>query len=271
MVEAGSVPMSQLYDIRAQLANDEVTLTEAENNVTMMLLNLTQLLEIERIATDFDIVQPETVGNMGSVISPDNVFDNAVTFKPQIKQQEYLLASQRKLLNVARANFYPRLSFSAGYSNGYYSSFGNENIVNAPFIDQWNNNAHKSVNFSLSIPVFNQFSNMNNVRKAKLNILNQELQVESAKKTLYKEIQQAFFNAAAAHEKYLATEKSVAASREALLYAEERYAAGKSTVFEYNESKLGYARSLSQQAQAKYDFIFRAKILDFYNGIPIRL
>jgi len=95
--------------------------------------------------------------------------------------------------------------------------------------------------------------------------------MENSRKALYKEIQQAYFNATAAQEKYIASEKSVAASKEAFTYAEERYASGRSTVFEYNESKTKYAQSLSEQAQAKYNFIFRARILDFYNGIPITL
>jgi outer membrane protein len=77
--------------------------------------------------------------------------------------------------------------------------------------------------------------------------------------------------ATAAQEKYMASEKSVAASKEALAYAEERYAVGKSTVFEFNESKAKYTQSLSEQAQAKYSYIFRTKILDFYNGTPITL
>ena len=95
--------------------------------------------------------------------------------------------------------------------------------------------------------------------------------MENTKKTLYKEIQQAYYNASASQEKYTASDKSVTASKEAFNYAQERYNAGKSTVFEFNEAKTKYAQSLAEQAQAKYDFIFRTKILDFYNGNPIRL
>jgi len=151
------------------------------------------------------------------------------------------------------------------YSNAYYST------MDIPFNDQLNQNAKKSIGMSLTIPIFNRFIYRNNVRQAKVGVINQRLTMEDSKKTLYKEIQQAYFNATAEQEKYLASEKSVAASREALMYAEERYIAGKSTVYEFNESKTKYASSLSQQAQAKYNFIFRAKILDFYNGVPITL
>jgi len=275
LVEAGKVPMSQLYDIKAQLATDEVTLTEAGNNVNLALLDLMQLLELERLGTDFDIIQPETgdalTDNMGSVLPPDYIYDNAVTFKPIIKEQEYLLERQRKLYRVALADYYPQLNLSAGYTNSYYNYFGSDDVVNIPFNDQFKQNAQRGIGLSLSIPIFNRFAIRNNVRQAKVGIINRELMMENSKKTLYKEIQQAYFNATAEQQKYMASEKSVAASAEALMYAEERYAAGKSTVFEYNESKTKYAQSLSQQAQAKYNFIFRTKILDFYNGIPITL
>ena len=275
LVTSGRVPMSQLYDIRAQLARDEVTLVEAANNVSLALLDLAQVLELERLGTDFDIVQPElqdvVADNMKSLLSPDAIYDNAVTYKPQIREQEYLVESRKKMLQVAQGNYYPTLNFQASYSNGYYRYFGSDDYVSIPFSDQLTQNERKTIGLSLSIPIFNRFEVRNNVRLARVGIFNQELMMENSRKALYKEIQQAYFNATAAQEKYIASEKSVAASKEAFTYAEERYASGRSTVFEYNESKTKYAQSLSEQAQAKYNFIFRARILDFYNGIPITL
>ena len=275
LVKNGKVPLSQLYDIKAQLANDEVSLTEAQGNVRLALLDLTQSLELERDGANFDIVIPETddaVGKyMGSILPPDHIYDHAVTFKPQIKQQEYLLESQKKMLKVAQSGYYPKLNFGASYSNGYYHYSGDGDYTNLPFGDQLQANARKTIGFSLSIPLFNRFQTRNSVRAARIGIINQQLTMENTKKALYKEIQQAYYNATAAQEKYLASEKSVLASREAYTYAENRYSAGKSTVFEYNEAKTQYARSLSEQAQAKYEFIFRTKILDFYNGTPLTL
>ena len=275
LVKNGKAPLSQLYDIKAQLANDEVSLTEAQGNVRLALLDLTQSLELERDGANFDIVIPETddaVGKyMGSILPPDHIYDHAVTFKPQIKQQEYLLESQKKGLKVAQSGYYPKLNFGASYSNGYYHYSGDGDYTNLPFGDQLQANARKTIGFSLSIPLFNRFQTRNSVRAARIGIINQQLTMENTKKALYKEIQQAYYNATAAQEKYLASEKSVLASREAYTYAENRYSAGKSTVFEYNEAKTQYARSLSEQAQAKYEFIFRTKILDFYNGTPLTL
>lgn len=275
MVNAGKVPLSQLYDIKAQLANDEVTLTEYANNVNLALLDLAQSLELER-SEAFDIEEPliedVVAENMGSILPPDHIYDNAVTFKPQIKEQRYLLESQRKMLRVARADYYPKLNFGASYSNGYYhSSTGGEFIDTRSFGEQLRQNGQKIVGFSLSIPLFNRFQVRDNVRSARINILNQELQMENTKKSLYKEIQQAYSNATASQKKYQAAGKSVIASKEAFDYARRRYEAGKSTVFEFNEAKTKYAQSLAEQAQAKFDYIFRVKILDFYNGTPIRL
>lgn len=276
MVDAGKVPLSQLYDIKAQLAKDEVTLTEAANNVQLALLDLAQSLELERSDRSFDIVTPQITDavaeNMSSILPPETIFDQAVTFKPQIKEQEYLLESQKRMLKVAQAGYYPKLNFGASYSNGYYhTSMGGEFADTRSFGDQLKQNGQKIVGFSLSIPLFNRFQVRNSVRSARIGINNQQLMLENSKKTLYKEIQQAYYNATAAQEKYQASDKSVAASKEAFDYAQVRHAAGKSTVFEFNEAKTKYAQSLAEQAQAKYDFIFRAKILDFYRGTPLKL
>ena len=276
MVNNGKVPLSQLYDMKAQLAKDEATLVESRNNVSLALLDLAQSLELERSNKDFDIETPEQVDvvaeNMGSLLPPDHIYENALTFKPQIKEQEYLLASAKKNLNVARSEYYPKLNLGASYSNGYYHySMGGEFVDTRSFSEQLKQNGQNIIGFSLSIPLFNRLQVRNSVRQAKVNIRNQELMLENTRKALYKEIQQAYFNATAAQEKYTASGKSVVASKEAFEYAQASYEAGKSTVFEFNEAKTKYAQSLAEQAQAKYDYIFRAKILDFYNGVEIKL
>jgi len=276
LVQAGKVPLSQLYDMKAQAASDEVTLTEARNNVNLALLDLAQSLELERSGSTFDIENPvledALAQYMGSILPPDLIYNEAVTFKPQIREQEYLLESQKKSLKIAQAGYYPKLNFNASYSNGYYRyNGGDEETVNIPFSDQLKQNERKTVGFSLSIPIFNRFQVRNSVRTARLSIENRQLLMEDTKKTLYKEIQQAYYSATAAQEKYIASGKSVEASEEAFTYSEERYNAGKSTVFEYNEAKTKYAQSLSEQTQAKFNFILRAKILDFYRGVQIQL
>lgn len=203
MVKAGKVPLSQLYDIKAQAANDEVSLTEARNNVKLALLDLAQSLELERSGTEFDIVTPATDNAvntyMSSIIPPDDIYQQAVTFKPQIKEQEYLLESMKKQLKVAQSYYYPKINFGASYSNGYYHYYTGD-VEMPAFSDQLAQNGRKTIGFSLSIPLFNRFQVRNGVRQARIGIHNQELMMENTKKTLYKEIQQAYYNATAAQE-----------------------------------------------------------------------
>lgn len=274
LVNAGRVPLSNLYDIKAQLAKDEASLVEASNNVNLALLDLAQALELERQSAQFEIEAP-TIEDaiekyVSSIVPPTNVYDNAVAVKPQIKAQEYQLESSKKSLRIAQAGYIPKLNLNASYSSGYYH-YSNSDQPNIPFSDQIKNNERKTIGFSLSIPIFNRFQVRNSVRSARINILNRELALENSKKVLYKEIQQAYYNATASQEKYIASSKAVDAGKEAFSYAEEKYKTGKSSVYEFNEAKTKYAQSLAEQAQAKYNFIFRAKILDFYNGTPISL
>ena len=123
----------------------------------------------------------------------------------------------------------------------------------------------------MNIPIFNRFSVRNQVKNAQIGIQDQQLTLENAKKQLFKEIQTAHSNAIAAQAKYNSSLKAVEASQESFKYAKERYEIGKSTVFEFNEAQTRLTQSLSEQIRAKYDYIFCTKILDFYNGVEIRL
>ena len=154
-------------------------------------MDLAQSLELERSDRNFDIQTPviedAVADNMSSILPPENIYDHAVTFKPQIKEQQYLLESQKKMLRVAQAGYYPKLNFGASYSNGYYhSTSGGEFADTRSFSEQFKQNGQKIVGFSLSIPLFNRFQVRNSVRTARINIINRELLMENTKKTLYK-------------------------------------------------------------------------------------
>lgn len=275
LVEVGKVPASQLYDIKAEVAKDEVAAIQAENKLKLALLDLAQMLELER-STDFQIEIPDTDNvmedNIKSILPPDVIYDNAVTIKPVIKEQELRLESTRKSLKIAQAGYMPKLNLNLQYNNNYYYNYNlKEGYSNTPFSDQIKNNAGEAIGLSLSIPIFNRFQVRNKVKSARLDIKYQQFTLDNTKKTLYKEIQTAYLNATASQEEYRSSVKAVEASQESFKYAEERYEIGKASVFEFNESKTKLIKSLSEQIRAKYDYIFKAKILDFYNGIPITL
>ncbi len=285
LVDVGKVPASQLYDIEAQVAKDEVSVIQSKNTLELSLLDLAQSLELER-ASFFDIESPviENVVEeyMSSVQPPDVIYNSAISVKPVIKEQEARLESSKKSLKIAQSGYYPKLNLNMSYGNSYYYNYTREGQMveaggesyawhNKSFSDQFKDNAGESIGLSLSIPIFNRFQVRNQVRNAKLSIMNQQYAVDNTKKTLYKEIQTAYLNATSAQEKYRASGRAVTASAESFKYAQERYEVGKSSVFEFNEAKTKLIQSQSEQIQAKYDYIFRTKILDFYNGVPIKL
>lgn len=270
MVSTGKAPQAQLFEIRSQQASDESTLTTADNNVRLCLLTLAQLLEIASLDS-FDVQLP-ALDSATLMLMPlaevSEVYGSALGTKPQIREAELQVDVSRARLKVAQAGHYPQLSLNAGVGDNYYLL---NSMSNASFGSQMSNNLQEYVGLSLSIPIFNRFATRNSVRSAQININYQELELESVKKTLYKEIQQAYHSAVAAQKSYLASQKSVAAAREAFRYADSKYQTGKSSVYEFTEAATRLSRSLSEEAQAKYSYVFALKILDFYGGREIRL
>lgn len=265
LIENGKAPQSQLFDVKAQLADDELTATEAHNTLRLSIMELMQLLEFSG-QTSFDVAPlgGEVGGEM--IQLPEAVYATALGCMPQIREAQHLLRSGEKAVKVARSGYYPTLSLGAGVSSNYYSLAGFDHF---PFSEQLNNNIQKSIYLSLSIPLFDRLATRNKVRTARIELDDARLFLENEKKTLYKEIENAYTDAVTSKEKYAATSKSATANAEAHRYALEKYAAGKSAVYEYNETKMKLANALSQQAQAKYMYLLKTKILAFYEGNPL--
>jgi outer membrane protein len=157
------------------------------------------------------------------------------------------------------------------YYRYYNNKYEDRNEKKISFSDQLTNNERYGIAFNMSIPVFNKFQTRTQIKNAELQAVNQELELQSTKNVLRKEIEQAHINALAALKKYIASNKAVESMKEAFRYTEEKFNVGMVNSVEYNQSKNNLTKATSDLAQAKYDYIFRSKILDFYNGIPIKL
>ena len=175
-------------------------------------------------------------------------------YKPGIKAAEYRLEGSEKNVRIAKSSYYPQLSFSAGLGTNFYTVNGN---AGSNFGNQMKNNLNKYAGFSLNIPLFNRLATRNRVRTARLQQTNLALQLDNTKKVLYKEIQQAWYNAIAAESKFKSSESAVEASQESFRLMSEKFDNGKATSVEYNESKLNLTKALSDRIQAKYDYLFR--------------
>jgi len=276
MATYGKIPEGQVYEVKAQLSKDQLSAVQSQSTLSLSLLDLSQLLDIKDWS-GFDIVTPAIdVPNLNNSIQPaEDVYNIAVSTKSTIKASEYRLMSSEKNLEVSKGAVYPRVSLSASYGNGYYpssrsidTSFVQHKI---PFGTQLQNNYSAGMSLGLSIPIFNRFDTKNNIRLSKIELENAKLDLENNKKTLYKEIQQAWFNASKATVQYTSSADVVVNSEEAFRFAEEKYNNGKATLYEYNQAKINLASAKSSQLQAKYNLLFCIKILDFYKGEPLKL
>ena len=260
MHENGRASEAQIYEVEALIANDELAVVQAASDLQMAILSLTQALELPS-PERFDVVEPEDIFDFDLVRKPDAIYETALTTRAAVRVEELRLQSGEKYIKMAQSSYYPTLSFGAGYNNSYYKINGIDNIS---FSNQIRNNRNEYFGLSLNIPIFNRFSTRNNVRTAKLNLRLQELQLENTRKSLYKEIQQAYYNAVTSGEKYKSAEVAYKSAEKSFGYMKEKLDNGRATMYEYNESKTSTTRAMSNQTQAKYDFILRKKILEFY-------
>lgn len=271
MVRVGKWAEGKLFDIEAQVAKDEQQLIQYRSEEDLARLDLAQALELDT-PEELTIKAPNTdalvAENTASMVSPDEIYRQALAFKPAIRSGELQIKSAREGLASARSAYFPTLSLNAGYSNGYYRNLGKayENL-NASFSDQWKNNGSYSIGLSLNIPIFSAMQTQDRVRSSRLQVRSSELRLIEGKKAVYKEIQQAYNNAVAAEKAIEAAKNSTQATLKAYEYARDSFEAGRLSSYEYAEAKTKYALSLADELRAKYDFIYKTKVLDFYRGI----
>ncbi len=271
LIEAGSLARGALLEIEAQLAREELQLVNDQNRVQLAYLNLYQLLElpVEKSFKIEDPVLPEIKANV-TMSNAFDVFKNAVNLRPEIKAAQLRVESARRQLEIAKGNRYPSLSFGASYNNQYYNIM-NSDFQQLPFGEQLKSNSRYGFGFNLNIPIFNRFEVQNGISNARLQIEDYRYQLQNSRNALRQDIEQAYTNALAALNRYISSEKAVESTREAFRYTEEKFSVGMINTVEYNQSKNNLTIAQSELLQAKYEYIFRAKILDFYNGVPIEL
>ena len=139
------------------------------------------------------------------------------------------------------------------------------------FFEQLGNNFSQYVGLSLNVPIFSRMANRNQVKTARISYDNQQLQLETAKKQLYKEIQQAWYNALAAQSKFESGTQAAAAAGESFALTQAKYENGKASITEFNESKTQYLKACSDLAQARYEYLYQTRLLDFYRGRNLTL
>lgn len=259
LVNAGKQPEGELYELKAQQAKEEMSLTQADNNLKLSLLDLAQIIELEHFE-NLDIDVPENMmPSELTLLSAEEVYQSALISRPEIKGAEYRLLGNEKNVAIAKSAFYPSLSFGAQVGTGYYDLSG---AVNNSFNKQLNDNLSTNLGFSLQIPIFNKFDIKNRVSSTKLAVESSKLDIENTRLQLRKTIQQAYQNALAAKSRLAAAQKSEVASKEAFRYAEQKYEAGRASVYELYQAKSNLTQVLSELTQSKYEYVLRIKVLE---------
>ena len=265
-VNNGRASQAQLSQQQSTLAQAHLTATQAENTLRLSVLTLSQLLELPS-PEGFSIVRPEVGTIVGDVFttvpSPEVIYQEALGIKPEVQAEQLRLSAAERSINIAKAALYPKLNFSAGLQSNYYKTNG---MKADPFFTQLKNNFSQYIGLSLSVPIFTRFQTRNSIRSARIDRENQQLQLENVKKSLYKEIQQVYYNAIAADSKYHSSETAAQSSKDAFTLTQAKYENGKASMTEFNEAKNNYLKAESNLIQARYEYLYQTALLDFYRG-----
>ncbi len=265
LLENGKASPSQVAQQKAALGQSRLSATQARNNLNISLLDLSQLLELPD-PEGFSIVRPEVPIDGILLGNPEDIYAEAIDSKPAVRAEMLRLDATEFSIKSAKGAFLPSISASGGIGTNYYTMSAAPSEV---FFNQIKNNFSQYLGVSLSVPIFTGFQTRNQVRAAELAKTNQKLLLENTKKTLYKEIQQAYYNAVAASEKYRSSGDALASAKESFELVLAKYENGKANITEFNEARDSWLKAESDLVRSRYEYLYSAKLLDFYRGRPL--
>jgi outer membrane protein len=302
MVEGGALPETNLFDLEAQKANDELALINAENNRESAYLslkrNMNAPLELMFEVVKSEVPEPEVLGTNASASS---IYNTAIGFLPEVKAGKIRLSAADRNIAIAKSLGHPTVSLNSSWGTAYSSvakrvgsttpgftktevlaEFQGQTIPfvvnmptnsytmeNIPYFSQLGNNQNLSLGVSVNIPIFNRFNVKYQTQTAQIQKKQVDLQNKSTEIQIKQNIDQAYIDMLNAKKKYSATVTQTQALEKSFVAAEKRYNAGASNFVDYNLAKTNLDRAKSNLIVAKYDYIFKIKILDFYQNKPL--
>ncbi|WP_231567337.1 TolC family protein [Lacinutrix sp. Hel_I_90] len=287
LVDAGARARADLLVSKSQLAADNERLVNAQNSVDLSLLSLAQLLQITAEGFDIEEINIDLTNAVLTYKSSGEIISYAVVNRPEIKIAELNIENAELNYQIARGAYYPTLSFGGGASTSYQHLQGQDDVIQIitgidattgepiivsqknDFIDQIENNLGYNVGFSLSIPIFNGFKTDANVKRAQISKERIALDLDAQKQTLSANIEQAFADAKASLIQYEASKISLESQELAFQNEQEKYDLGVSTSFELEQVRNRVINAQSSFLNAKYNYVFKTKVLDFYLDKPI--
>lgn len=303
LVEAGANPMGDQLQLEAQWARDKQDVIAAENAYTISKLQLANLLQLEN-PDEFEIESPEIEVPDAELVArtAESIYATALDKQPSIKGAETRVESSEKNLAITKAGAYPTLNLVGQVGTSYSDQIvegsgtetitlpepvydGNGNVIFVPyeqtipigpydqkaFGNQVGDNLNEYVGLQLNVPIFNGLSVSKSKQNAQINAKISRLQLEQEKNALRQDVYQAHADAKASYNSYLAAESAVEAGTESFKYSKERFEVGALNQFDFENDKNSLARAMSEMLRAKYDYIFKIKVLEFYLTNQVKL
>jgi outer membrane protein len=265
-VNAGISAPSQLLEIEALQTTDELNLTIAENNMALSKLTLLQLMLLPS-ETEMHLISPTPEAEIFVEEHPENtdeIYDAASRFMPATKQATWLITSAKYDEYSAKNSRLPKLNLSGSIFSNYAQILGQDNQFT--FQQTLKNNFGQFVSLSLYVPILNAWQSRTTIQSAVINRKNAELNAVETQINLRQEIEKAYLNKRAAYKKYLASEKKAETFRETFRMSEHKLDAGTIDLIEFGTVKNNLSKAESDFIRAKYDYIFKTKILNFYKN-----
>lgn len=300
LIDAGGAAEKALLDIDAQLTSEDLSISQIKNQLDLAYLSLKILLQLD-VKQNMTVQIPDlpkdlTIAELADV---NKIYEDALGLRPEIKSSQLKTQSAKKAIAAARGNYYPTLSL-VGNTNTFFSSqsttakqvlTGNATAVGFvegtlqrvlipetiteesknPYGKQLNQNLSYAVGLTLNIPIFNKFQVQTAVKQSKLQYQNSILTEKQTELDLFNTIQQAYLKAQAAIDNFKAAQKNLETATKSYDYAVERLNLGHVNQLEVNLAKTNLDNALSKLTQAKYEYLFNTKLLDFYQGKKIEL
>lgn len=264
---AGSIPLSTLYESKSNLANAKQTYENAKIEVDRSLMVLAMLLQKDY--RDFQIEDVKVSDDIGMpLINLDDIINYAFNNQPSIKSAELGVESAKKDIDIAKTAFYPSITGGYKVSTFYQDYFDRSN---KSIDDQWYDNHSQMLSVGVNIPIFSKGTNKIKVQQSRINQLLQENQLDQEKLNLKQNIQTSYFDVNTAYQTFTSAKELVSSTELSYEFAQKSFTAGKINIYDLNTARNNYFNALSQMLQAKYSFLFRLKILDFYIGKPLEI
>ncbi len=273
LVDAGKVPELNLYQIQSQDATDNLSVVNARGQLDLARVTLMQLMEVP-VVDSFDIERPSnTEPSESALLTNEAIYRKALAVMPEITSASLRTESALTAIRIYEGARWPRLNLNGNVTTNYSGSSrtnaGEINPDNKKFGNQLWNNLGEGLGLSLSIPIYSNRQIKSNIERAKVNALTTKLEEQNTKNTLRKTIEQAYTDMKNAIKKYEATKLQQTSAELSYKSIEKKYNVGLVTAIDYLVEKNNFAQAESNLIQSKYNFIFKQKILDFYQGKAI--